>query len=373
MAKTIRIFASSPGDVADERAQLAEVVQELNSTLQALVPEAGIDLELIRWETHSHPDLTGEPQSVIEQQLDGDYDVFVGVMWARFGTPTSQAGSGTEQEFRNAHAGWQRYGRPSHILFYFCEEPIPASVAIAGADQLKSIQAFKDELQQRGLIGQYASHSAFGEKVRRDLVLVLSRILHAAERPVRVVGRPADRVSPSDLAVIRDRVATVAQDYELVRDRMESGPERTRRMEVIASQMRSFAQDSLVLLPELTKSESPGERLAAITALQVAPDPDYLVWLADRPASEKPFVGYHAAVALLAAARDLGPAERQLVEGALSRAESATSELLPDTDRSRTLRLAREELDAQREVRADPNHGRSSLAAPGAGHAARGG
>jgi len=51
----IRIFVASPGDVQNERDQLGQVVQELNSTLSALVPERGLMLELVRWETHAHP------------------------------------------------------------------------------------------------------------------------------------------------------------------------------------------------------------------------------------------------------------------------------------------------------------------------------
>ena len=56
-SRTIRIFASSPGDLADEREQLGAIVQELNSTVRALVPDKAVSLELIRWETHTHPDV----------------------------------------------------------------------------------------------------------------------------------------------------------------------------------------------------------------------------------------------------------------------------------------------------------------------------
>src|SRR3954470_19122233 len=119
--RLIRIFGSSPGDLTHEQEQLGAVVQELNATVRALVPEEGLGLELIRWQTHTHPDLGSEPQAVVDDQLGYDYDVYVGMMWSRFGTPTSQAGSGTEQEFRSAYAGWEQRRRPSHVLFYFCE------------------------------------------------------------------------------------------------------------------------------------------------------------------------------------------------------------------------------------------------------------
>jgi hypothetical protein len=120
-AQTIRIFASSPGDVSKERDALGGAVQELNTTLRALVPERGIQLELVRWETHTHPDMGEGPQAVVDEQLGHDFDLFVGMMWKRFGTPTREAGSGTEQEFRAAYAGWEERRRPAHILFYFSD------------------------------------------------------------------------------------------------------------------------------------------------------------------------------------------------------------------------------------------------------------
>jgi len=348
--RTIQIFASSPGDLTDEREQLGALVQELNTTLRALVPDKGVGLELIRWETHTHPDVAAEPQRVVDDQLGHDYDVFVGMMWARFGTPTSRAGSGTEDEFRAAYAGWEEARRPAHILFYFCEEAIPANVAQENADQLKAIYTFRTELEQKGLIGSYPSHRDFGDKVRRDLVLVLSRLLHADEPPARVAQRVVQGASRSDLEVIRASVKAVATEYEEIRDRMESGAERTRRMEVVASQMRTLAQGSFALLPELVTSTSPGERLAAVTVLQVIPDPEYLPWLVDRIAAEKPFIGYHAAVALLAAARELPNDDLPLVEDALVRAEAAAGRLRRDADRAMTLRFVREELDRRKDA-----------------------
>jgi hypothetical protein len=74
--RRLRIFVSSPSDVVDERNQYAAVVQELNLTLGALLPERAVVLELVRWETHTHPDLVAEPQRVVDEQIEADYDIF---------------------------------------------------------------------------------------------------------------------------------------------------------------------------------------------------------------------------------------------------------------------------------------------------------
>ncbi len=93
-------------------------------------------------------------------------------------------------------------------------------------------------------------------------------------------------------------------------------------MEVIASNLRTLAQSTFGLLRELMASDSPGERLAAVSTLQAIPDARFLGWLAERIPAEKPFIGYHAAVALLAAARELPDAELGQLDVALRKTQS---------------------------------------------------
>ena len=338
---TIRIFCSSPGDVLLEREQLGAVVEELNTALRAFAPEKGVALELVRWETHTYPDVGSDPQAVVDAQLgEDDFDVFVGMMWSRFGSPTSRAGSGTEHEFRNAYAGWERKRRPAHILFYFCEEPYPATLALESAVQLQAIHDFRLELTQKGLIGSYGTHAGFGDKLRRDLVLVVSRMLHAGEPPSSI----AEGASRTDKTIARERVAMAAREYEQVRASMPSGDSRTRAMEVVASSMKTMAQSTFSLIPDLVASESPGERLAAVTALEVIPDVRYVAWLADRIRDEKPFVGYHAAVALLAAAREISSTDLAAVRAAVDTASQHAKPLRSDEDRVNTLRYAEQQI-----------------------------
>ena len=68
----------------------------------------------------------------------------------------------------------------------------------------------------------------------------------------------------------------------------------------------------------------------------VGPDPAWLPWLADRIAAEKPFIGYHAAVALLSAARAVPDESLDAVDGALTTAVESSSRLRADTDRATT-------------------------------------
>jgi Domain of unknown function (DUF4062) len=349
--RRIRIFLSSPGDVGEARSACAAVVQELNMTLNAFLPQRRVELELLRWETHTHPDTPGSAQKAVDGQMS-DFDVFVGIMWSRFGTPTDRWGSGTEHEFRQALQSRDALGRPAHLLVYFCEAPVPVRAAVTGAAQLARVMAFRDELSARGLVGSYEEVGEFADQVRRHLVMVVGRLLDPDESTARVAAR-IGQLAQGDLAVVRAQVDELAREYVLVRASMDSGWDRTRRLEIVASRMRTLAPSAFVLLPTLTASDDPGVRLVAVSALEVVPDVEYVDWLAERFPEERAFVQYHAAVALQTAARELGLDELDRVRAALGRALWHVAELPGENDRVHVLRSADREV-RNRQVHADP-------------------
>src|SRR5215471_12877404 len=113
--RTLKVFLASPSDVVEERGALARLIRDINDVLAFLAPEKHLKLELVRYETHTFPDL-GQPQEVINRQIPMDYDIFVGVMWSRCGTPTATAPSGTVEEFRRAYEH-RKKGHLPRIMF----------------------------------------------------------------------------------------------------------------------------------------------------------------------------------------------------------------------------------------------------------------
>jgi hypothetical protein len=77
----VQIFVSSPSDVAEEREALETIVTELNRTWSGPM---GVLLELVRWETHTHPAFASDAQAAINHQIGDEYDVFLGILWASF-------------------------------------------------------------------------------------------------------------------------------------------------------------------------------------------------------------------------------------------------------------------------------------------------
>jgi hypothetical protein len=152
---------------------------------------------------------------------------------------------------------------------------------------------------------------------------------------------------------LRERIRALAARYNETRDVMAAGDSRTIVMERIAAEMRDVASQAPHFMPELVKSSDPGERLAAIMALQVGARAEYLPWLADRvdPQTEKPFVGYHAAVALRVAANRLPIEDIATIRSCVEQAR-ARSRLRPDSDRDRTMQLAL--ADLARRISSEP-------------------
>ncbi|WP_301078053.1 hypothetical protein [Rhodoferax sp.] len=150
MARTesvLTIFLASPGDVVDERNRLEDAVLEWNRTWAR---NLGVRLELLRWEHDAYPGIGEDAQDVINEQLPTDYDLFIGIMWSRFGTPTRRAGSGTVEEFERALARYRASPGNVSILFYFKDTPIPPSKL--DASQIQKLQDFKRSLSSEGLL-----------------------------------------------------------------------------------------------------------------------------------------------------------------------------------------------------------------------------
>ncbi|PYQ30395.1 MAG: hypothetical protein DMF56_06170 [Acidobacteria bacterium] len=183
--RKIRVFVASPSDVTAERESLATVINELNSTVTALVPQTRAVIELVRWETHARP-AAGRPQAIITEQI-GPYDIFIGIMWKRFGTATGRALSGTEEEFRLAFKAWKSTRSPQ-IMFYFSAAPSPPPSSTEEVKQLARVVRFRSEIAQLGIIWQYESAARFAEVVRPHLVSVIGKLLSATGAPTQQIA-----------------------------------------------------------------------------------------------------------------------------------------------------------------------------------------
>lgn len=169
----------------------------------------------------------------------------------------------------------------------------------------------------------------------------------ATSEEVARAGRVAELASGAGPDAIRGAALDLAVEYETIRGSMPSGDARTRRMEAVMAKMRALGRAICPLRHELMVSPSPGQRLAAIAALQVSPDYEALDWLASRlTKDERPFVSYHAAVALVTAAKDpLARSNLAALHAVRMKVEAIEPNLPPDSDRMHMLRSFRSAVD----------------------------
>ena len=154
---------SSPSDVEEERDKLGEVIDDLNRASKQTV------LRLIRWETHGVPGIGSAPQDLLNKELSPeDADIFIGIMWMRYGTPTENAGSGTEEEFNRAFARHKEDPSANRIMFYFKTTP-PSSLDDIDVGQLTRVREFQSSLKSHGIIWQFATLTEFEQEIRIHL------------------------------------------------------------------------------------------------------------------------------------------------------------------------------------------------------------
>ncbi|MEE3416554.1 MAG: hypothetical protein VZR53_14430 [Prevotella sp.] len=142
----MRCFIASPGDTVEERNACEEVFEEINHGLGRSI---GFRIVSLRWEKDVYPGVAEYGQQVINRQVEGKYDLFVGIMKSHFGTPTPQAGSGTEEEFNIAYEKYQN-GEIDNIFFYFgAPNMSPYDLDL---EQFQKVKDFRKKIQNNGVV-----------------------------------------------------------------------------------------------------------------------------------------------------------------------------------------------------------------------------
>lgn len=161
----IRIFVASPGDVKMERESLDQVINEINLVIGR---SKGIQLELVKWETHAYSSIGDDTQEVINEQINDEYDIFIGILWKRLGSKTPREKSGTIEEFNRAYSRHKKNPDNIRVMFYFNESLI--SPKDIDPKQLVLIQQFQNKLRKIGVLyWSYTELNDFINLVRMHL------------------------------------------------------------------------------------------------------------------------------------------------------------------------------------------------------------
>ncbi len=205
----IRVFISSPGDLAPERAVVNTVLDELN---RSPVFRDRYKLMAYAWELGTPPVIGAQAQDLVDTYLlhPADCDIMICLLWLRMGLPQQRTDpatqlpyqSGTEYEILTAYRAHQARGRPL-ILLYRCtrEAPDPAAVDQEQAGRLSAFfNRFNPGGDLQGLIGSFADPNQLRDKLRYDLTLLIQRnfIAQSGTETVRRTPHPLKlaRITP---------------------------------------------------------------------------------------------------------------------------------------------------------------------------------
>lgn len=187
--RVLRVVVASPSDVKAERDIVPRVIEEVNRNI---AHRKGLHLDLYRWETDSHPGFHPlGPQGIIDHKLKIEKcDLLIGIFWRRFGTPVSDAKSGTEHEFRLAYKTWKRKKKPQ-IFVYFSRKSY-TSKSREERDQAARVLRFKKDFPKEGLWWDYKGKASFEHFLRNHITSFVNE-----RRTVRKKTQESNSAAPT--------------------------------------------------------------------------------------------------------------------------------------------------------------------------------
>ncbi|KAA6332698.1 hypothetical protein EZS27_018822 [termite gut metagenome] len=162
--KIYKCFIASPNDTIKEREICDNVFDEINKNLGYIY---NFRIESLKWENDVRPSFGKDSQDVINEQIGNDYDIFVGIMYKKFGSPTTNADSGTEEEFNNAYS---RYEKKDiiEIMLYFNNKP--TNLNEIDPKEWEKVKSFKLKVAKLGgLYCNYNGSNDFETKFRTHI------------------------------------------------------------------------------------------------------------------------------------------------------------------------------------------------------------
>jgi formylglycine-generating enzyme required for sulfatase activity len=205
-APVVRIFLSSPGDVADERKIARELI---TGELQGSAPYRHLKLEVIAWDDPAAriPMLANEtPQDSVNKARPrpSTCDIVIVILWARMGTPLPETIRKPDDEPYLSGTGWEYLDavnstwepKPDVLVYRRTEEPM---ISIRDPEkkekeeQFKRVEAFfarfcnTDGSLARGINEYAAPDDEFRKLLRQHLEDLFHRRLPAG-KPRQIVA-----------------------------------------------------------------------------------------------------------------------------------------------------------------------------------------
>lgn len=194
------ILISCTSEVSTEIGIIKSCIDRFNRSIGS---DKGILLNPMHWSTDSYPESGGKPQELLNKQFVLECDLAIGVFWTKFGTPTENYGSGTEEEIE------ELLKMNKQVFLYFSDVPIQPSQF--DQNQYGKVSDFRKKYQGRGIYSTYSKHEEF----ENNLISHLSQHFLRVSKDSESVVKPENESSAlSIIGVVNDEVADKPAAYK---------------------------------------------------------------------------------------------------------------------------------------------------------------
>lgn len=151
-----QLLISCPGDVKDEVQIIKDAVSKFNSSLTDTLD---VMLQVRHWEKDAHPETGAEAQKILNKQIVDNCDAAIAIFWTRFGTPTDEYHSGSEEEIERMITSGK------NVSLYFSN--VPATLNSVDLEQYQKVKDYKEKFKKdkKGLYWEYSSLDEFKEMI----------------------------------------------------------------------------------------------------------------------------------------------------------------------------------------------------------------
>ena len=194
----LNIFIASPGDVNPERIMLKDKIESINR----IVRNIGWHIDLYGGED-TLPG-TGRPQELINEDVDR-CNLFIGILWKRWGQSTGVFSSGFEEEFDRATKRYLKTKTPEIWLFF---KKVHSEELSDAGPQLARVLEFRErhEVSKQVFFKEFSTTEDYGNQIYEYLlkyIIISSKFYEISgnETPTRTASLPQmTEESPVNLA-----------------------------------------------------------------------------------------------------------------------------------------------------------------------------
>jgi len=180
----IKVFISCPSDVEKEK----DIAVRACDSISRMLAKEKIAVKTIHWRKDVLPIITGQgPQKIIDGHLEGtEYDIYIGILWKKFGKPQDNGKTPTEGEFEDALLRYKQTQKPLITVFFKEKECLLHNQH--ETLQYLEVQKFREKIKSHelGIYNTFTTEIDFQEKVYETIHEFVKRLISIKDDEIHV-------------------------------------------------------------------------------------------------------------------------------------------------------------------------------------------